>query len=98
VEPTNVPESGDEDGREVEGPTEDWHPADVLAALRKRGLSLAGLSVSQGYHPTAAGKALKRPWPAMEKLIADALGMAPQSIWPQRYNADGAPRTRRSRP
>ena len=51
---------------ESKGPAAaDWHPADVLAALKKRGHSLAGLSVANGYHPTAAGKALKQPWPAI---------------------------------
>lgn len=64
---------------------EDWHPADVLAALKKRGLTLAGLSVANGYHPTAAGKALKRPWPALEQIIAAALGLRPAVIWPSRY-------------
>jgi Ner family transcriptional regulator len=70
---------------------EDWHPADVLAALKKRGLSLAGLSVAKGYHPTAAGKALKQQWPAMERLLAEALGLVPQEIWPSRYDAEGRP-------
>ena len=69
----------------------DWHPADVLAALKKRGQSLAGLSVANGYHPTAAGKALKQPWPAMEQLLAAALGVAPQTIWPSRYDREGRP-------
>ncbi len=69
----------------------DWHPADVLAALKKRGQSLAGLSVANGYHPTAAGKALKQPWPAMEQLLAAALGLAPQTIWPSRYDREGRP-------
>lgn len=63
----------------------DWHPADVLAALKKRGKSLAGLSVANGYHPTAAGKALKRRWPALELIIAEALGLSPAQIWPSRY-------------
>jgi Ner family transcriptional regulator len=63
----------------------DWHPADVLAALKKRGNTLSGLSRAHGYHPTAAGKALKKPWPAMEALIAGALGLAPDDIWPSRY-------------
>jgi Ner family transcriptional regulator len=75
-------------------PTEnspDWHPADVLAALKKRGQSLAGLSVANGYHATAAGKALKRPWPAMEAIIAAALGLAPAHIWPSRYDLNGQP-------
>ena len=65
----------------------DWHPADVQAALKKRGLSLAGLSVVNGYHPTAAGKALKRSWPSLELIIARAIGMVPNQIWPNRYKA-----------
>ncbi len=69
----------------------DWHPADVLAALKKRGQSLAGLSVAHGYHPTAAGKALKRPWPAVEAIIAKALDLPPAQIWPSRYDASGQP-------
>jgi Ner family transcriptional regulator len=66
----------------------DWHPADVLAALKKRGHSLSGLSVAHGYHVTAAGKALKRSWPALETVIAAAIGIPPQEIWPSRYKTD----------
>ncbi|MGE0416453.1 MAG: helix-turn-helix domain-containing protein [Acetobacteraceae bacterium] len=77
--------------RETTDVTADWHPADVLASLKKRGTSLAALSVANGYHPTAAGKALKRPWPALEQLIANAVGMAPQQLWPSRYDAEGKP-------
>lgn len=81
-------------------PPGDWHPADVLAALKKRGHTLAGLSTANGYHPTAAGKALKRPWPAVELLIANAIGVSPHVIWPTRYDGiappDGdSPRRRR---
>lgn len=63
----------------------DWHPADVIAALRKRGHSLKALAIENGYHPTAACKALKRPWPAMQHIIAEAIGVAPETIWPSRY-------------
>ena len=72
----------------------DWHPADVLAALKKRGHSLAGLSVANGYHPTAAGKALKQAWPAMERLIAAAIGVPAREIWPSRYDSSGRPKQR----
>ena len=72
----------------------DWHPADVLAALKKRGHTLAGLSVEGGYHPTAAGKALKQPWPALEALIAKAIGLPAEQIWPSRYDAEGRPKRR----
>ena len=84
--------TNDTKGNQPEGA--DWHPADVLAALKKRGHSLVGLSVAHGYHPTAAGKALKQAWPAMEQIIASALGLTPQVIWPSRYGADGQPRPR----
>jgi len=73
---------------------QDWHPADVLAALKKKGNSLAALSVANGYHPTAAGKALKRRWPALEALISDAIGVPAKDIWPSRYSADGQPNGR----
>lgn len=69
----------------ISATTGDWHPADVLAALKKRGNSLAALSVAHGYHPTAAGKALKRRWPALEALIAEAIGVPAKDIWPSRY-------------
>jgi len=78
-------------------PPPDWHSADVLAALKKRGLSLAGLSIAHGYHPTAAGKALKRPWPAMEAIIAAELGLPPQHLWPSRYDPAGQPLPRKRR-
>jgi Ner family transcriptional regulator len=64
----------------------DWHPADVLAALKKRGKTLSGVSRAHGYHATAAGKALKRPWPALEALIAAELDLDPADIWPSRYD------------
>ncbi len=56
----------------------DWHPADIAAALKKRGHSLANLSLSHGYHATAVGKALKQPWPAVERVIAAALERPPE--------------------
>ncbi|HET6182780.1 MAG TPA: helix-turn-helix domain-containing protein [Acetobacteraceae bacterium] len=81
----------DATARKTPPPGSDWHPADVLAALKKRGRTLAGISVAHGYHPTAAGKALKRPWPAMQAIIARELGLTPQEIWPSRYDEEGEP-------
>lgn len=63
----------------------DWHPADVVAALRKAGWSLRKLSVHHGYYPGALDKALHRRWPKAERLIADAICMSPEQIWPSRY-------------
>jgi Ner family transcriptional regulator len=63
----------------------DWHPADVEAALKKCGYNLGSVSRQHGYHPSAAYKALRRHWPALEKIIADALGLEARTIWPSRY-------------
>ena len=70
---------------------EGLHPADIKAALEKKGLSLSELSRRHGYHPSAAGRALRVPWPALERVIADALSMEPATIWPDRYDERGIP-------
>ena len=75
----------------------DLDPEDVKAALHKSGHTLSGLSQDNDYHHSAAGKALRVPWPAVERLIAGALGKEPREIWPSRYDAEGNPyRERRS--
>ena len=63
----------------------DWHNADIVAALRKAGWSLRKLSQTLGYKPTTLSAALRQQWPKAERLIADAIGVAPQTIWPSRY-------------
>ena len=73
----------------------DWHPADIKAALEKRGYSLARLSRVHKYCRSSAAVALHMPWPKMERLIAEAIGTTPQQIWPSRYHADGTPRSGR---
>lgn len=73
----------------------DWHKADIVAALRKAGWSLRRLSAQHGYHPQALKNALHRPWPRAERLIAEAIGVEPTTIWPSRYDAAGRPNRRR---
>ncbi|MDT8852653.1 helix-turn-helix transcriptional regulator [Pantoea dispersa] len=64
---------------------EDWYPADIIAALRKRGTSLAALSRQSGLSSSTLANALSRPWPKGEWLIATALKVHPSEIWPSRY-------------
>ncbi|EAX2648599.1 transcriptional regulator [Salmonella enterica] len=64
---------------------QDWHPADIIAGLRKRGTSLAALSRQAGLASSTLANALIRHWPKGERLIAEALGTAPEQIWPSRY-------------
>ncbi|ATA27133.1 transcriptional regulator [Brenneria goodwinii] len=63
----------------------DWHRADVLSALKKRGTSLAQVSRSAGLNSRTLGNAFYRPYPKAEQLIAEALGVQPEEIWPSRY-------------
>jgi Ner family transcriptional regulator len=64
---------------------QDCHPADIIAALKKRGTSLAALSHLAGLAFSTLANALTRHWPKGERLIAEALGIAPEQIWPSRY-------------
>jgi Ner family transcriptional regulator len=69
----------------------DWQPPEIAAELEKRGYSLARLSIEHGCDPHAVVRTLQRPWPMMERVIATKLGVAPQTIWPSRYNDRGLP-------
>jgi Ner family transcriptional regulator len=61
----------------------DWHPADVIAALRKRNTSLRQLALKNDY--THIDRVLREHWLAAEQVVAKALGMKPEQIWPTRY-------------
>ncbi|XHS78514.1 helix-turn-helix domain-containing protein [Burkholderiaceae bacterium UC74_6] len=63
--------------------TTDWHPADVKAALEKRGISLAKLARQNGY--SHIQRVLISPWLGAEQVVARALGLPPEQIWPSRY-------------
>lgn len=80
--------------------SQDWHPADVIAALRKKGWSLQQLALHHGYSGRSAlSSALAAPYPKAEAIIAMTLGMEPREIWPTRYNSDGTSnRTRGTKP
>lgn len=75
-------------------PVTDWHRADIKAELEKRGYSLSRLARTNGYARRSASQALFMPWPKMERLIADAIGVEPKDIWPSRYHEDGTPKQR----
>lgn len=64
---------------------QDWHPADIIAALRKKGTSLAAQSRLAGLSSSTLANALCRPWPKGEWIIATALDVHPAKIWPSRY-------------
>ncbi len=65
---------------------QDWHPADIIAALKKKGTNLAAVSRKAGLASSTLANAIVRHWPKGERLIADELGVEPPEIWPSRYN------------
>lgn len=64
---------------------QNWHPADIVAALKKQGTSLAALSRKAGLSSSTLANTLSRPWPKGELIIAQALNIPPDVIWPERY-------------
>jgi Ner family transcriptional regulator len=62
---------------------EDMHPADVIAALRKRGTSLRKIAMENNY--SHIQRVLTSPWLAAEQLVAKALDTRPEDLWPSRY-------------
>lgn len=73
----------------------DWSWDEVLAAMHSEGLTLRGLAAQHGIEVQAIGCVQFRPSPLSQTRIADALGVAPQQIWPSRYEADGRPLSRK---
>lgn len=70
---------------------QDWHPADIKAALHKKGITLASIADAYGLTSSSAlSSTFTRSYPLNEKRIADAIGVHPKVIWPTRYNADGS--------
>ncbi|MGB7800838.1 helix-turn-helix domain-containing protein [Buttiauxella sp.] len=64
---------------------QDWHPADIIAALGKKGTSLAAESRAVGLSSSTLANALTRPWAKGEMLISKAIGVPVEEIWPSRY-------------
>ncbi|AOF16624.1 TPA: helix-turn-helix domain-containing protein [Yersinia enterocolitica] len=63
----------------------DWHRQEILAAIRKRKGSLSALSRDSGLSSGTLANALTRPWTKGEMIIAEAIGITPQEIWPSRF-------------
>ncbi|WP_175895731.1 helix-turn-helix domain-containing protein [Burkholderia cepacia] len=64
----------------------DWDKADIKYALEKKGWSVLALAKASGYsNASALRKAFESSYPKAERIIANAIGVAPETIWPSRY-------------
>lgn len=74
-------------------------PADrwelIKAALRIRGSSLTAVARAVGVTSGAAYHVKSRPYPAVQAEIARVLDVPATALWPERYDACGAPRRQR---
>ncbi|SUF52637.1 transcriptional regulator [Salmonella enterica] len=66
----------------------DWHPEYIKAEIHKRGLSLRALSLQAGYSRDSLKSVLRTPCKPYQRIIADALGVEPETIWPSRYQTE----------
>jgi Ner family transcriptional regulator len=67
--------------------TADWHPEDIKAEIRKRGLSVSQLAREHGYeNPRTFLNVLRTSYPKVERIIATFLEVEPAVIWPSRYH------------
>lgn len=64
---------------------QDLHPAEIVAKLHMAGLSIRSLSIANGLHPNTLADTIRRRYPRGERIIARALQMKPEDIWPSRY-------------
>ncbi|MBE2895488.1 DNA-binding protein [Pasteurellaceae bacterium HPA106] len=63
----------------------DWHRADIIAALKKQGWTLRALAKETQLSYSTIRTALDRPYPKVERLIADAIGVPAELIWAGRF-------------
>lgn len=63
----------------------------VMNALRLKGLTLADVARDGGVHRVALYHVWQKRYPRMQSLLAAALDMRPQDLFPERYDADGLP-------
>ncbi|WP_334470628.1 helix-turn-helix domain-containing protein [Arsenophonus sp. PmNCSU2021_1] len=63
----------------------DWHRQHIVAAVHVKGLTLRQLSMRAGLKPDSLKNVLDRPCKKYERIIAQAIGVAPEEIWPSRY-------------
>ena len=72
---------------------QDWHWADLLAVLKKRGWSVKSIALAEGYgNGSYLGNVARKPSPRAEAILAAYAGVDhPMVIWPSRYTASGKP-------
>ena len=64
-----------------------WPRRDIVHRLHKKGLTLERLSEMNGLSRFTVKNALDKKYRRGEQIIAEALGVLPETIWPERYDS-----------
>jgi len=73
---------------------QDWSKARIRFAVHDRGLTFKGLTLASGYRSVdAVAQCLHRPYPKVERILAEAIGERPETIWPSRYPVNNKTKT-----
>ena len=70
----------------------------IIYQLSLQDKSLASIARDAGISRQAIWQAMVKPYPRAEKIIAESLHMDAQTLFPERYDANGQPNRKRGRP
>lgn len=70
----------------------------IIYQLSLMNSSVAGVANHSNVTRQTMYSVFQKPYPRMEKLLADAIGMAPKDLFPERYDVDGLPNRKMGRP
>ncbi|OOF88033.1 helix-turn-helix domain-containing protein [[Pasteurella] aerogenes] len=62
-----------------------WSSKKIVYELHERNITLESLSRKAGLAPSTLKNALRVSYPKGERIIAEAIGVAPEIIWAERY-------------
>ena len=66
----------------------DWTKEYIKYRIRELFGSMTDMAHCYGLHPSVIRRALRVPYPKVDRVIAKALGEHPSTIWPSRYSRD----------
>lgn len=69
--------------------TINWTKQKILFELREKGLTASEIASRAGISRFTVYGGLQRPYPKVNDLISEALGVPRQQIWPQFYDERG---------
>lgn len=70
---------------ETKNTATNWHRADIIAELKKRGWTLRSLADAGNVSYNTLKTVFDKSYPKMERLVANAIDVPPEVIWAARF-------------